>query len=107
MAKKNITSIERLSDMLEFKNESISSKAIIDKGGGIITLFAFDKAQGLGEHTSPLVTVLQCVEGSVQVTIDKEVDTIGDGEIVTVPPEAPLSILAVNKAKVLFTRIKS
>ncbi|MBU3913979.1 cupin domain-containing protein [bacterium] len=107
MLKKNISAIERLSDLLDFKKESITSKAIIDKGGGTITLFAFDKAQGLGTHTSPMVTVLHCIEGSIQITIDKVVDTIGDGEIVTVPPETPLSILSINKAKVLFTRIKS
>ncbi len=40
-----------LSAMVSYQDGSVVSKEIIKKQTGTVTLFAFDKGQGLSEHT--------------------------------------------------------
>ncbi len=43
----------RLNDLVAYQDGSIVSRTIIDEETGTVTLFAFDKDQGLSEHTAP------------------------------------------------------
>ena len=96
-----------ISDYLEVKGDSIASKTLVDKEGGSITLFAFDKAQGLGEHLSPDVTCIQLIEGKAEVTIDEKTSLVREGEIITAPANTPFSIHAITKVKAVLFRVKS
>jgi hypothetical protein len=42
-----------LINLIDYQNGSVVSKTIVDKPAGTVTLFAFDKGQGLSEHTAP------------------------------------------------------
>jgi hypothetical protein len=54
---------QRLSDLIEYSEDSIVSKTVLDKPVGTITLFAFDKGQKLSEHTAPYDAVVQVLDG--------------------------------------------
>ncbi len=43
----------KLIDLVNYQEGSIVSKEIIKNEKGTVTLFAFDKGQGLSEHTAP------------------------------------------------------
>lgn len=93
--------------MLDYKSDSISSKTVIDKEGGSITLFAFDKTQGLSKHTSPYVSTIQIVEGKAEMEIDEEKTLVVEGDMVTIPADTEFSIYAIQKVKALIVRVKS
>ena len=42
-----------LKDEIAYANGAVISKTLLKKETGNITLFSFDKGQGLSEHTSP------------------------------------------------------
>lgn len=46
-----VVSVEGL---VSYQEGSVVRKTIVDKKVGTVTLFAFDKGQGLSEHTHPM-----------------------------------------------------
>ena len=42
-----------LRDLIGYQDKSVVSRSIVDRTSGNVTLFAFDKGQGLSEHTAP------------------------------------------------------
>ncbi len=59
-----------LSSLVEYADDSIVSKTVIDKKAGTLTLFAFDKGQRLSEHRAPYDAVVQVIDGVGPVLID-------------------------------------
>ena len=43
----------KVEDLIEYQEGAVVSKEIIRKGTGTVTIFAFDKGEGLSEHTAP------------------------------------------------------
>ncbi|MGP8023574.1 MAG: cupin domain-containing protein, partial [Methanobacterium sp.] len=42
-----------IEDLIDYQEGSVVSKEIICKDIGTVTIFAFDKGEGLSEHTAP------------------------------------------------------
>ena len=53
-------------DLLDYQKDSIVSKEIVNKKTGTVSLFAFDKGQGLSEHTAPFDAVVYVLDGQVR-----------------------------------------
>ena len=96
-----------LRDMVEYSPDSVVSKTILEKTTGTITLFSFDKGQGLSEHTSPYDAVVQVLEGTADRTIDGEKLKVGAGELIIMPAEVPHAVLAEEKFKMLLILIRA
>lgn len=60
---KIIGQTEKLKDLVGYQEGSVVSKEIIKKGIGTVTLFAFDKGQGLSEHTAPFDALVYVFDG--------------------------------------------
>ena len=95
-----------LEKLIEYADDSIVSKTLLDKPIGTITLFAFDAGQRLSEHTAPFDAVVQVVDGQGVVTIDGEDHTVGTGEIIIMPANIPHAVRAEKKIKMLLTMIR-
>jgi len=85
---------------------SIVSREFIRNDRGTLTLFAFDKDQGLSEHTAPFDAVVYIVDGRARVTIAGRINHVKAGDMIIMPANKPHSVLAVNKFKMLLTLIK-
>ncbi|MDY6864938.1 MAG: cupin domain-containing protein, partial [Halobacteriota archaeon] len=59
----------RLKEYIEYSDGSVVSKTIIDKDTGTLTLFAFDKDQGLSEHSAPFDAIVQILDGEAELVI--------------------------------------
>jgi quercetin dioxygenase-like cupin family protein len=92
---------------VEFSKDAIVSKTIINKETGTVTLFAFDKGQGLSEHTAPFDAMVQIIEGEAEIIINKKSNILHEGEIIIMPANVPHAINAKEKFKMLLTMIKS
>ena len=53
----------KLKEMLGYQEHSIISREIIQKPSGTMTVFAFDKGEGLSEHTAPFDAAVYLLEG--------------------------------------------
>ena len=94
-----------LVSLIEYSDNSIVSKTILDTPVGTITLFAFDKGQKLSEHTSPYNAVVQVLDGSAHLTIGGKDVKVLAGEIIIMPPNIPHAVAAEEKFKMLLTAI--
>jgi quercetin dioxygenase-like cupin family protein len=96
-----------LVSLIEYSNDSIVSKTIVDTPAGTITLFAFDKGQKLSEHTAPYNVVVQVLEGSARLTIGGKNVTVPAGHIIIMPANVPHAAGAEEKFKMLLTMIRA
>ncbi len=95
-----------LSEMVSYQEGSVVSKEIIKKQTGIVTLFAFDKGQGLSEHTAPFDALVNIIDGQAEVTISGKLLIVKEGEMIIMPANKPHSLKAVEKFKMLLVMIK-
>jgi len=98
---------QRLAGLVEYAENSVVSKTILDKPVGTITLFAFDKGQRLSEHQTPFDAVVQIIEGSAILTIDGEEKEVSAGEIIIMPGNVPHAVVAEENFKMLLTMIRA
>ncbi|MCD4830371.1 MAG: cupin domain-containing protein [Anaerohalosphaeraceae bacterium] len=96
-----------LADMVDYSDDSVVSKTIIDKSVGTITLFVFDAGQGLSQHQAPYDAVVQIVDGDAVLVIDGKDVAATAGQIVVMPANVPHSVRADSKFKMLLTMIRA
>jgi quercetin dioxygenase-like cupin family protein len=96
-----------LTGLIDYADDSIVSKTIIDKPVGTITLFAFDKGQKLSEHTAPYDAVVQVFDGRAQLSIGGKQTTVEAGEIIIMPANVPHAVAAQERFKMLLTMIRA
>ena len=71
-----------------------------------ITLFAFDKGEGVSTHTAPGDAMLQVLDGEAAVTIDGKQMTVRTGQVVVMPANIPHSVTGMVRFKMLLTVVK-
>ncbi|MGE5296498.1 MAG: cupin domain-containing protein [Solirubrobacterales bacterium] len=98
---------QSMDGLIEYAEDSIVSKTILDKPVGTITLFAFDAGQQLSEHTAPYDAVVQVIDGRGRLTIGGEPVTVETGQIVIMPGNVPHSVAADGRFKMLLTMIRA
>jgi len=105
-AKKNNASPLLLADLVQYAQDSVVSKTLLDKKTGTITLFAFDKGQKLSEHVSPYDAVINVIDGSAKITIGGKANSMSTGQIITMPANIPHAVEAAERFKMLLILIR-
>ena len=93
---------------ITYADGAVISKVLLKKETGNITLFSFDKGQGLSEHTSPFDAVVQVVEGEGAFIIDGKMTIAKEGEMIIMPANIPHDVQAAEQPfKMVLTMIRS
>jgi len=95
-----------LEEMVEYSSGGIISKQVLKNQSGNITLFSFDKGQGLTEHTAPFDAIVQILDGEAQITIGGNPNVVRKGESIIMPANVSHALQAVEQFKMLLTMIK-
>ena len=104
---KGTIQVTRLVDLADYQEGSIVSRTIIDKKTGTVTFFAFDKGQGLSEHTAPFDALVYLLDGEVEVVIsDKPFRLKGDDMVVILANDRH-ALEAITRFKLVLTMIQS
>lgn len=98
--------VKALSDIVNYQDNAVVSSEIIKKGAGTVTVFAFDKGQGLSEHTAPFDVLVNIIDGQAEVKIAGNPFIVNKGEMIIMPANEPHSLHAVEKFKMLLVMIK-
>jgi len=96
-----------LADLTAYQKNSIVSREIINKKTGTVTVFAFDKGEGLSEHTAPFDALVYMLDGEANILISGRPHLVKKDEIIIMPANKPHSLKAVKKFKMLLVMIKS
>jgi quercetin dioxygenase-like cupin family protein len=98
--------IFELADSVDYFEGSVVSKTITKKTPGNLSLFAFDKGQGLSEHSAPFDAIIQIIDGNAEISIDKKPYNLTIGQFIIMPANIPHSVFAHERFKMLLTMIK-
>ena len=72
---------------------------------GSVTIFAFDKGQELSEHTASFDALEQVVEGETEIMISGQPHRLHGGEMILIPANQPHALKAVQRFKMMLTKI--
>lgn len=92
---------------IAYADGAVVSKTLIDKGIGNITLFSFDRGQGLSEHTSPYDAVVQILDGAARISIGGTDHTVCSGEMIIMPAGIPHALQAEQPFKMMLTMLRA
>ena len=95
-----------LASHVNYGDDAVVSRTLIDKQAGTLTLFAFDAGQGLSEHTAPFDAVVYLLEGEAEIRIDGKPYSVKEGEMIIMPANKPHALKAVTRYKMLLVMIK-
>ncbi len=102
----NTGKVLNLEEMVEYSEGGIISKQVLKNPAGNLTLFSFDKGQGLSEHTAPFDAVVQILDGEANVIIGGKSNSVKKGETIIMPANISHALQAVERFKMLLTMIR-
>ena len=102
-----IGQVGNLLDQIDYQNGSVVSKEIIKKDKGTVTLFAFDKGQGLSEHTAPFDALVYVFDGKAEVLISGQPFSLKAGELIIMPANKPHALKAVERFKMILVMVRA
>ncbi len=111
MSKKSLniipSEVVTLLNLCEYQEGSVVSKTIIDKEVGTVTLFAFDKGQGLSAHSAPFDALVYIFDGKAEITISNEKHILEKGQMIVMPANEPHALTALERYKMMLIMIKA
>jgi quercetin dioxygenase-like cupin family protein len=96
-----------MAGLVDYQKGAVVSRQIINKQAGTVTVFAFDKGEGLSEHTAPFDALVQILDGEAEVTISGKPNKLVAGEMIIMPAGQPHSLKAPAKFKMALVMIRS
>ena len=106
MATFETAKIFSMDDSIEYTSGGVISKQIVKGEGGNVTLFSFDKGQGLSEHSAPYDALVQVIDGEVEIRIDDNPYQLKKGDSIILPANVPHALHGVESFKMILTMIK-
>ena len=100
-------SVHDLADMVAYQDDAVVSRTILDRKTGTVTLFSFDKGQGLSDHTAPFDALVQVLDGEAAVIISGKENRVLAGQMIVMPANETHSLQAVTAFKMMLVMIRS
>ena len=103
----NLTSkVIPMSGMVAVQPGAVVSRTVVSKKAGTVTLFAFDKGQGLSTHSAPYDAMVWILEGEAEIAIDGQPLQAKTGDMVLMPANRPHALNALRPFKMALVMIK-
>ncbi len=93
--------------LVDYKKDSVVSRTILEKKTGTVTLFAFDKGQGLSEHTAPFDALVEVLDGEAEIKVAGKPNAVKAGEFIIMPAGKPHALRAVKRFKMSLIMIRA
>ncbi len=93
-------------ELVVYQAGAVVSREIIKKKTGTVTIFAFDKGQGLSEHTAPFDALVQILDGVAEITIGGAPHRLGKDEMILMPANVPHALKAIEPFKMMLVMIR-
>ena len=96
-----------INTLLDYQEGSVVSRMLINKKIGTVTLFSFDKGEGLSEHTAPFDALVYVFDGKAEIIISQKSYILGKGEMITMPANEPHALNALERFKMMLIMVKA
>ena len=95
-----------LAGLVEYGEGAVVSRTLLQRKAGTLTLFAFDRGQGLSEHTAPFDATVLVVEGTAELTVGGRKVVVEAGRLAVMPAGVPHAVHAPERFKMLLIMIR-
>ena len=95
-----------LAELVQYGDGAVVSRTLVQASVGTVTVFAFDKGQGLSTHSAPFDALVQILDGSAEITIGEKTVSVSTGESLLMPADIPHGLNAIERFKMLLTMIR-
>ncbi len=96
-----------LDSLLDYQEGAVVSRMLLNKKMGTVTLFSFDKGEGVSEHTAPFDAIVYVLEGKVEIIISKKPYILEKGQMITMPANDPHALKALERFKMMLIMVKA
>lgn len=96
----------KLDELIDYQPGSVVSRTLIKKDVGTVTVFAFDKGEGLSEHTAPFDAMVYIADGKARITVSGDEYNLSRGEMIIMPASHPHALKALERFKMLLVMVK-
>lgn len=97
----------KLEEAVKYQHASVVSSEIINRQTETVTVFAFDKGQGLSEHVAPFDALVYILDGEARISICGRPHLLKKGEMIIMPANQPHALKAIKRFKMLLVMIRS
>ncbi len=102
-----ISGVLQQAELVQYQTGTVVSRTLLKQSGGNVTAFAFDKNQGLSEHTVPFDALVLMIEGEAEISISIISHRLHAGQMLLLPANQPHSVRAITKFKMILVMIKA
>lgn len=95
-----------LVSLVNYGEDAVVSRTLVNNSAGTVTLFAFDEGQGLSEHAAPFDALVHIVEGESEIIIDGKLNSVSAGQIILMPANIPHALNAIRPFKMMLTMVR-
>jgi len=97
----------KLSKLADYQKGSVVSRQVIAKKTGTVTVFAFDRGEGLSEHTAPFDAFIYILDGEAKIYISGRAHRVKKEEMIILPANKPHALKAIKRFKMLLVMVRS
>lgn len=95
-----------LAEQVEYAEQQVVSRTLVQNSALTLTLFAFAAGEGLSTHTTPGDALVQVLEGTARITIGGTEHQLEAGQSIVMPADIPHAVDADQAFKMLLTLVK-
>lgn len=92
--------------LVAYQTGAVVSREVVKKKTGTVTVFAFDKDQGLSEHTAPFDALVHVLDGVAEITIGGIPHRLEKDELIVMPANVTHALKAVERFKMMLVMIR-
>ena len=96
-----------LTELVEYQTGTVVSRTLVKKKSGTVTLFAFDKGEGLSEHTAPFDALVFVADGLAEIAVSGQAQRVSTGQVLLLPANEPHAVKALDRFKMLLIMVRS
>jgi len=97
---------QALVDLVDYEEGRVVSRTFAQNPGLSLTLFAFDRGEGISAHTVQADALVQVLDGEATVEIGGQTMKVGAGQVVAMPQGVPHAVTAEQRFKMLLTVVR-
>jgi quercetin dioxygenase-like cupin family protein len=96
----------QVAESVSYSAQAVVSKVVLKKDTGNVTLFAFEKGEGLSEHTAPFDAMVHILDGTAEIKIGGNPHLLKAGEAIIMPANIAHALHAVERFKMMLIMIR-
>lgn len=96
----------KVNEAIAYSTQAVVSKTVVKKETGNVTLFAFEKGEGLSEHTAPFDAMVYIIDGQAEIKIGGNPHILSAGEAIIMPANITHALKAIERFKMMLIMIK-